>query len=182
MTSLPIPTDNLYKFIALAGLSLSVFSATYPYKLINELSMKTIEVRGSIKYEEVQADILKGESSELETKITEAEKNIFYTKKNLNQIKELLKLHKIKVNDSRLLNVKSESGLEVLKELLKQIKLIVYFSSIGLIIGQFGMFYGFIFWYIKVQKPADKALKEQSKNSKKTDLPPLQISNQHLTV
>ena len=43
-----LPTDNLYKFIAIFGLILTLFSVYYPFQKVYELGLKTIETKYEI--------------------------------------------------------------------------------------------------------------------------------------
>lgn len=47
------PTDNLYKFFAIAGLILLVFSLYYPKKLVEEVSSEIIKLNASVDIAEL---------------------------------------------------------------------------------------------------------------------------------
>lgn len=50
-----LPTDNLYKFLALSGLAILIFGVVYPYKLANELELKIVDVGTQIKLLEFES-------------------------------------------------------------------------------------------------------------------------------
>jgi hypothetical protein len=50
MMNLPsLPTDNLYKFLALSGLAIVLFSLVFPIIRISEIRMQIIEVDTQLK-------------------------------------------------------------------------------------------------------------------------------------
>lgn len=51
-----LPTDNLYKFIALSGLAIYVFSIVYPIHLIEQYSELNHEIRTDIAKSEIESD------------------------------------------------------------------------------------------------------------------------------
>jgi hypothetical protein len=54
-----LPTDNLYKFLALSGLFIVLFSFIFPMKRVGELKLKASEII-------TQAEVLRIEIDDLE--------------------------------------------------------------------------------------------------------------------
>ena len=53
-----LPTDNLYKFMALSGLAILIFSLVFPVIRMSEIKLKMVEL-------EIQGEILKIEKNHI---------------------------------------------------------------------------------------------------------------------
>jgi len=60
---LNLPTDNLYKFLAIFGLVILIFSVYYLFQKSRELSLLSIEVENGLKITEQQGHHLKNKGS-----------------------------------------------------------------------------------------------------------------------
>jgi hypothetical protein len=143
-----IPTDNLYKFIAIFGLIIFVLAIIYPRKALNELYLQGLEIHGQIKIIELQKD-------SIEKKI---ESLTLLDKRMFEEREECLK-------DSFNLQLKTQE-LDNLNErncyLVKEHKSYLKYSCAGIIIGIIMIFLGFTLWYFRLQVYQDKIIKKEA--------------------
>jgi len=59
-----LPTDNLYKFMALSGLAIVIFSFVFPMIRMSEIKLKLVEV-------ETQTELLEIETKDYEFRFNE---------------------------------------------------------------------------------------------------------------
>lgn len=186
MMNLPtLPTDNLYKFLALSGLVIALFSSIFPSMRISEIKQKSIEV-------ETQIELLGIDTGYLETDIIDT----LVSKGNLSPkdkehfrkyLFNLLKKNDVKEWDEEsepILSLKEQAPFRSrLNELRKKIaevkgqrkKYIALLNEVKsyhwmlLIGGLFGLVMsslGFWLWYLLVQKPNDILLRKQLDSDK----------------
>ncbi|UTW13083.1 hypothetical protein [Marinobacterium rhizophilum] len=124
-----LPVDNLYKFIALSGLVLTLFSFFYVEPLLREQSVEIAKLNAEVG---------------------------FYKSKNPEEIKSTYTIEKQVEIEIRIAELK-ERNLQI-KELNSDAKTFLYF-------GGFLMLLGFNLWYLLVQRPKDKILKNEAKNN-----------------
>ncbi|MGN6280357.1 hypothetical protein [Frateuria sp.] len=137
-----LPTDNLYKFMALAGIVLMLFSVVYPFQRLQELEIRAIDSR-------TQLAIVGQRVALLQFQVKAMEKDPAAT-------------------DEKILALRSKStdlGIEALRgvgenkkneALLSQLRLfagISLFTSLG---GLVLAIAGFLLWYLRIQKPSDR--------------------------
>jgi cell division protein FtsB len=182
MNSLPLPTDNLYKFIALTGLTLVVLSILFPIVKLNELEVAVLQTQTKRKVLEIEIKALEEDFEYLSKSTKQLEHKIDLLDKSA-------KSPHAKAKSAEPLRAKSEqleSQLEDLKErrrniaikkaeqqgqeqqgvlLLKQISkgwsLFKVVGILGLVITHFGFF----LWYRRVQIPADEQAKQKASKS-----------------
>ena len=135
-----LPTDNLYKFIALSGLSIFLFSFFIPLYLNYSINQQIAEVLSDLHVVESKMDRLENtpkDSPHFERRFKEVE----------------------------LLNDKVRKANELTKYLrLNQLSVLNY-KYIGVTIGVFLSVLGFYLWYTRVQKYLDKELRNNSENN-----------------
>lgn len=137
MTLPQLPTDNLYKFLAIGALAVCVVSVVYPESQVFELESRVLALR-------VDTDTLNLEVDELGRLTQEAGDALRARRLDLRIKTALLK------------------GKSAQAELvLKQIKSLVRVALIGGIVGAAGTVLGFWLWYWRVQRPQDLLLKRQ---------------------
>ncbi len=195
----PIPTDNLYKFIAISGLVIIGLTTFYPLKMVNESTLKTAQYATEMQKYSIERKRLATEYKKL------TEISVQLAQKAENQLAELKKEYKkklaglpytippsvnleyddnFKANERRLEQTSLEldlknADLDGKKGELNIIEDNLFFSRIlmyaGFAIGSVLTMYGFSLWYIKVQQPLDLILLNQSQRPvdepKETDLP-----------
>ena len=145
------PTDNLYKFVALAGLALLIFSIVYPLKLIDDLELRLVDT-------EMRRDMLLVDISALERaadRLTATRvQNPAVTEQWTEIRKTLEKTH-----------IENRSEEERFKILLKQIRGKLIWLAVGTGVGYILAHRGFYLWYHRVQKPLDELAR--NRNEKK---------------
>lgn len=147
MNGLSLPTDNLYKFIAIAGLALIIFAAYLDYTKGMETSLAVEELKG-------QLDIEKAESEYLNTQLSEALKKSdpsAYRKLSRELDKQSA------VINAKLATVKFQAQVY---DWLRKVLVFTYLVGIGVSL------FGFFLWYFRVQRHLDAAIRLESKNKK----------------
>ncbi len=140
--NLPIlPTDNLYKFLALSGLALLVFIVVIPTNQINDIELKTIEVKTQISLLELEGSVLKRDV------------DVAGTKKKPTEEKVLKLMDRHQQFNAKLIQIQGQR--ERLAALSKQLGSALDLIWIGGFIGLVMTNVGFYLWYVRVQKPAD---------------------------
>jgi hypothetical protein len=147
MTLPNLPTDNLYKFLALSGLLLAVISFAFPMKLI-------YEAREQLLSQQTEFEVLKIELESIHARVESAEmKGTLGTGEG----RELLEKHY--KNEIALVKVNSQAAkIRLLSNEIESWKL---WMAILVGLGIFFAVVGFILWYQVVQAPADKLLRLQ---------------------
>ena len=185
MTIPNLPTDNLYKFTALSGVILIIFSLYYPREKLYETRLKIIDVGYKMKVLEAKRRIIS-------KSIDENSRELKSFNRELNKIFEKIENRKIKGEDSKTIisdlkkkrsyhlkkHLKADHklaelelyGLKILK-LQKETEMLndIYVSRafISIFINIFGIimaFIGFKLWYTRVQKCIDRTLKDTTEN------------------
>lgn len=142
-----LPTDNLYKFLALSGLALLLFSMVYPLNTLNDLELKAVEARTQIK-------LLELELSVLERNIDAASRKKEPSPDEVARLSDRQQQLKAKA-------IQNEGERERLTTLVKQLRFAFNGLIGGLLIGYALAHLGFYLWYVRVQKPADKLARTQ---------------------
>lgn len=151
-----IPSDNLYKFAALAGLALIAFSLTYLSSKSYELQIAEIETNAQIERIKIDLQHLKKNMDDLKKDISEMTENRMQaTEKKLSTTYTQLIEYGHKEVDVIALQNKTELQKIWFKKYLDA-------GFYVFMLGSFATVYGFGFWYIRVQKPQDKKLKKES--------------------
>jgi len=142
-----LPTDNLYKFLALSGLVMLVLSFTFPRNMVDELELKAVESETNINLLAFEVSVLKDDVDAAEKKPKLAEDGI----QKLSERQRQLEVKTLQVGGERAkLNV-----------LVKQLRFAMSLSIIGSVLGFVLADIGFWLWYMRVQKPADLLARKQ---------------------
>ena len=143
-----LPTDNLYKFLALSGLVLFVISFVFPRSLVDELELKTVETQ-------TEVNLLVREVSALNKDV-----DVAAAKPNLSdEALEKLSERRDQLNEKA---IRLEGQKERQKTLLKQLRYAVDLSLFGSILGYLIAHVGFWLWYTRVQRLADLLARKQA--------------------
>jgi preprotein translocase subunit SecG len=154
------PTDNLYKFSAIAGL-LFIILSFYPQYLNFKLNEQKIE---NMKNSKILMTDLKLANEELELLRKKHEETNQSKEGNKPTDEELSKyIQKRKELESR--NIEIESVQELEKYYNEEINRLNFISHITFSVGILVMLIGFYLWYQKVQKPSDLILTNQTKEN-----------------
>ena len=142
-----LPTDNLYKFLALGGLVLLVASFAFPLIRISDIQVKLIEARRD-------GELLKVETASFE--------------KELDRVGQRPKVssadaawYRTRLLDLRIKEIQWSSRQEQIDQLTKELLFAQSFLGLGCGIGTVLSAVGFALWYRRVQKPNDLLLKRQ---------------------
>ncbi len=142
-----LPTDNLYKFLALSGVALVVFSFIFPLDRLAAIQLKRVEMQ-------TQAEVLLVELSNLEKEVDRAagrEKVSDEVLKDLQARRLQLAIKHAEVNGA-----KAQVAV-----LLEQFERAWSVLIVGMFAGIALANVGFFLWYYRVQKPADLLARKQ---------------------
>lgn len=143
-----IPTDNLYKFMALSGLAIALISFFLPMKQVRDIEMEIVEIQEQARLLNEKNDFLdikKGIIERLKSAPAEEAEKIFIERQQLvlESVRILAKLERVKFLKDEIKNLKTIIGL---------------LSGLGVFLSVLG----FILWYQKVQRYQDKVLKDNA--------------------
>lgn len=145
------PTDNLYKFLAIAGLVLAGYSASYIYNRYIELELQIIR-------NATEEKILQIEQRQVLDKV-----NRMKAKKDRGELTE--KEFEQTVRDTKDPFIQGERVVGKSKEislLYQQLSDSIYSLYVGLYGGLVMTFFGFVMWYFKVQRHSDAIMKKRA--------------------
>jgi len=147
MTLPTLPTDNLYKFLALSGLLLALVSFAYPMKVI-------YEAREQLISQQTEFEVLKIELESIHAQFESAERRGTL---GTGEGRGLLE----KQSQKRIALVKVDGQAAKTGLLTEEIKSWELWMTILVGLGTFFAVVGFILWYQLVQAPADKLFRLQ---------------------
>ncbi len=164
-----LPTDNLYKFFAIAGLIIVGFSAYYTETLLRTLQADGIDIATDLAVGKAEMEFWQSREKKLEniTKNSIARQQsrrkpdpdkleLTYSTQELKSIEdETERLRR----DLRITDAKILGKLQKADKLTSQIKEIFFFAKVLIGIGLILTTSGFCLWYLNVQKPLDIKLK-----------------------
>lgn len=193
-----LPTDNLYKFLALSGIVIILFSFYISANLIELYNEKVFQNNRDIKLLSVEAKFMEKDQIALKKEFNDFDKyltaleSLLVNKEEISAdsmriIKEELQTRESEYKDGKLMHKKlSDIGREhVLKltriealndeidNLDKKIFFARIFSFVGLLAGFIMSFKGFKNWYYKIQVYQDMEIKKKAENLKKNESSPL---------
>jgi hypothetical protein len=139
-----LPTDNLYKFLALTGIIILIFS---------------------IAITEIRLTELESESDDYLTQKGELYFDIQSLNSDLDRItdKEIFELKRLK-NEIRIREFKLSRTKELLLKKSKQTRTVFRWSIFGVLSGLLISVFGFVLWYNRVQRYLDYKLKLETKD------------------
>lgn len=173
-----LPTDNMYKFIALFGLVIFIASIVFPLPKSQDIELMNIEIEkgwklldcakasSDFKYTQQLQDIkqmdgLRVKNEKAPSKDTE-QLWLKQAKCSLNELRISVDETEKSLKDS----IELIAGRKKLIVLLKQLLIYKKLCYIGGILGPILMLIGFILWYYKVQKYEDIILRKKAKEGK----------------
>ena len=167
-----IPTDNLYKFIALSGL-LIVLAALYYYATqvtelqdrVNDSTLLMDELSVKLEHWKSKVDLAK-RITEASISMRQGKKVIgdnklllTYTNEETKQLMEDIDEYELEVS---LLKARYEFSARVSDNLIDHIAFVKWTSLSCILFGVWLMFHGFAMWYFKVQKLQDQILAKEA--------------------
>jgi hypothetical protein len=146
--TLPLfPTDNLYKFLALSGLALLVFSVVYPTTRMTELRIRQAETRSQLKIRTLEIEAIEKElNQEIQVQPPSTEQLAILSDRGL---------------QSGIKNAQLSSYIEQTNVLVEELSFFMLLLNIGMFFGFTMAVVGFWLWYHKVQRLLDLIAKKQ---------------------
>ncbi len=123
-----LPTDNLYKFLALAGLTLGLFSFVFPNIQEHDVSRVLWETKIDI---DVAGEQLRKPIKDDEMRILDLQHNL------------------------RIQQAQAKNKTMLLGELTNELAEVRFVSKIGIVLGLVLSCCGFSLWYVKLQRHQD---------------------------
>lgn len=157
MTVPNLPTDNLYKFMALTGTILFVAALFYPRHKSESIDLKIDKYIVEIKKQQLEMDAAESLMKEIELEINtrstsrESDSIIDRLTLELKEVSNRIELNEIEIEDKDQIIQREESKLNVLS----------FFSGILASISVSIVIAGFTLWYKKTQQIQDDLLKQQ---------------------
>lgn len=143
-----LPTDNLYKFMAIAGVVLVVFGLSFPLRIAGKLQLQLIEARTEVDLSRVRADRL---SERVERWKAMPEQ----TPEQAEKFRD----------DLQLLREKSVQDVGLVSKvgaIFSQLIFLIVAGSASTLYGYILARRGFKLWYERVQRPNDLRLAKDS--------------------
>ena len=167
-----IPTDSLYKFMALSGLAIVLVFILFPGEKLLEIEKQSVGIQGDYKISCLEFDESTKELKEVyarQEKILAEYNRIISerdlsnaTVKRVNELKEKVdvdsKLAHQKLIQKEIAKIKTDTKLQEMHANGTYFKTTLNILAIGATIGSLMAVFGFYFWYIRVQVLQDKLL------------------------
>ncbi len=163
MNALSFPTDNLYKFIAILGLTSVMSGVILLFNFTDSTMNELIEIERGTHISEYDLRNLNDDSREIKKDFNII--NEKYSRGEYIALQELLNLENkienqkasIKEQNYKVVELKlNRDRLDYIREKTKEIKMIFSIMFVG---GAIMMFIGFYCWYSRLQKFLDKKVK-----------------------
>ena len=170
-----IPTDNLYKFMALSGLSLLIAFILIPGQKIFDLERQTAQLSG--EYEILQIELkdrehefssVQGKIDTLSKKMKRIPENYRLSKTESSELSS--ELHEIEnahqkahqnLVQTDIFRAKTKAKNNEMKVVLASLNATIWVLAIGAFAGIFLVTFGFSLWHRRVQLLQDQLLKSQ---------------------
>lgn len=160
-----LPTDNLYKFIAISGLIILINSGYYIYSFNKELFANLNSATNIVKQNIADSNALWDNVRKLKEKL-QAEHDPTIVKNIENEIKSLEEKSKKYINNQDakkiLQDIDDKTNTGTFSNIVYNVVVFTFFF------GTIIMLSGFICWYLLVQKYQDKILKSDANQQKNT--------------
>lgn len=140
-----VPTDNLYKFMAVSGLVLLIFSSYFPITQIRQLEGRSDELELELTALEVEMKQLQVAASRAETMKRPSREEVRLLRQTANELERRLALFKVKK--------------AILDRLVRQSKQLLAWMLIGTVGGAMLSTVGFTLWYLRLQRFQDDAIR-----------------------
>jgi hypothetical protein len=154
-----LPTDNLYKFLALAGLTLGLFSFVFPKIQEHDVNRVLWETKIDIDVAGEQLSYIEQQISILDVKREE----VYRKNANLKPIKDdemrILDLQ----HNLRIQQAQARNKTKLLVDLTRELEDIRFFSKMGIVFGLVLACCGFSLWYVKLQRHQDDFWRNRKK-------------------
>lgn len=166
-----LPTDNLYKFIAISGLILIFLSTVLPAWTIHNMQLEQIEIEGEIDLNIFKTKLLEEETKRMQ-KLDEYLESLSPTRyrklmKSEDKLSKELERTRETIMDLQNKNMQINIKNKKVKYFVDKITQMKLVFIIGNFIGTMFTYYGFSLWYRRLQKYQDQIIKNEAT---KTDL------------
>jgi hypothetical protein len=151
-----LPTDNLYKFIAMTGLLMVIFYIIFPSQKLVELTIKKIDVETEVAVISNEIEQISDDVKHIE-KIANQQGHV--TAAQLDELEN-------RNNEARNKNRRMEGELKKIQVLAIQHKTLESITKPLFPLGLFLMAVGFLCWYLLVQRPTDALLRKEKKTAR----------------
>lgn len=157
-----LPTDNLYKFIALSGLVLTLFCGAFTIQRTEALGNSVY--KNSIEFSEwkIKNDFLSKQIIGVEKELTALEQKENPTKEEVEKLRKKHEQNKTKLLENEILKEKVRLANEYSNSQSSQLKKYYFWGSITSFFSLVFSAFGFSSWYFKVQRYQDKILRNKS--------------------
>lgn len=146
------PTDNLYKFVAVAGLILAGYCAFFAYQHVLDIKLQKARA-------ETEEDIIRLEIEQIERDV---EKVNHKKEPSPDEIKEInARIRTAQVQKLRVMGKKNEIDI-----LTTQVLVHFFVFWAGILGGLAMSGWGFTQWYYQIQKPHDELTRKNLPNSR----------------
>jgi len=149
MKAFEIPTDNLYKFIAISGILIILACLIFPGRYAFELMLEAEVIHGQIQLAEQNLKVIE---TELDSP------HIPMDAEDLKKIENLRALRKESIDKSFQLDIDNE----LLKKKLKYLNWVLFLAIPFCFFGLFLACKGFYLWKTKLQKYQDMIVKNEA--------------------
>jgi len=160
-----IPTDNLYKFLAITGLILCLVSIFYPTIEGDKIDREIIQLETNTNIYLRESEHLNREQDFFEEKLDDAKlaaKSKTLSKQGRDSIsRELLEIDR-KVLELRIKAAEQQGYAKQILRLNSRLRLMNKCANYGFNSGVVLMFLGFILWYLQVQRYQDLIMKNEA--------------------
>lgn len=147
--SLPnLPTDNLYKFVALVGVIILIATLYFPIMKAREYRLSMVKLKGQLRLLDIELDYLKEKATDLKSD----HDNTGHTRTEL-----IYEAHQLKMKSEEL-----KTKGEELRILELDYQLLISIQKSGMLMGILTGILGFSLWYFKIQRYQDRQLKKNS--------------------
>ena len=147
-----LPTDNLYKFMAIAGLALIIISVIIPLWIIHDLKIKGYDLKIEMAIIDVEAKSFE-KQFQLHTQVP-------HNKKELSDHSHKQYFATVLDMEKNIAKTKGQvDKLEFLRSEIQKMRVII---ALGLGLGLILTFNGFRLWYSRLQKYQDAAIKSEA--------------------
>ncbi|MBU6405419.1 MAG: hypothetical protein KGL63_03055 [Betaproteobacteria bacterium] len=144
-----VPTDSLYKFMALSGVLLVIVGVFYPAYLLQQLQPRVIDAQTTVAILKLQSDQLKFDVGLLKASKSPTLEQLAKIEKQNTEMR--VKLARAEGEDAKVAFFSS------------QVKIIINLEYVVSMFGLFLALSGFSLWYNRVQKPADRLAERRVK-------------------
>lgn len=172
MSPLPIPTDNLYKFVALSGAALLIASFIFPLTRLDEIELAAQQTSAQRKVLGVEVTALETELAQLGDDVKRLDAAVVARSQSAVTLKEdagQAKGRLVELEKRRLTLLIKKAEIQGNEEksalLLKQMDRTWSFLKLGGFAGLAMAHVGFLLWYRRVQRPVDLEAQRKARAS-----------------